>query len=158
MKSLTSILCIHGPGTNRRQAPVFAVARERFSAVLMCPLIGRSQRPNIAKTLFGILESAYRFWNLLAVMYASGALMLKPSGCVRRHSGAGHRDSPRRSKTFSAFFGTVAQIEDAGERFSIPMKPTADMRGRTIRCPLSASNGRSCFQPLGVLACIEDAG
>ena len=25
--------------------------------------------------------------------------------------------------TFSAYFGTIAQIEDAGERFSIPMRP-----------------------------------
>jgi hypothetical protein len=36
---------------------------------------------------------------------------------------------------FSAFFGTVAQIEDAGERFSIPMKPEHTARYQCLSRP-----------------------
>jgi hypothetical protein len=37
-------------------------------------------------------------------------------------------------QTFSAFFGTVAEIEDAGERFSIPMKPEQTERYIPLSC------------------------
>jgi hypothetical protein len=37
---------------------------------------------------------------------------------------------------FSAYFGTIAQIEDAGERFSIPMRPEQTKRYERLSCPL----------------------
>jgi hypothetical protein len=37
---------------------------------------------------------------------------------------------------FSAYFGTIAQIEDRGERFSIPMKPEQTGRYECISRPL----------------------
>ncbi len=39
-------------------------------------------------------------------------------------------------QTFSAFFGTIAQIEDAGERFSIPMKPEQTAHYECLSRPL----------------------
>jgi predicted transport protein len=39
-------------------------------------------------------------------------------------------------KIFSAFFGTIAQIEDAGERFSIPMRPEQTKRYECLSRPL----------------------
>jgi hypothetical protein len=39
-------------------------------------------------------------------------------------------------QTFSAFFGTITQIEDAGERFSIPMKPEQTARYECLWRPL----------------------
>jgi hypothetical protein len=39
-------------------------------------------------------------------------------------------------RTFSAYFGTIAQIEDAGERFSIPMRPQQTMRYECLSQPL----------------------
>jgi hypothetical protein len=38
-------------------------------------------------------------------------------------------------QTFSAFFGTIAQIEDAGERFSIPMQPEQTARYECLSRP-----------------------
>jgi hypothetical protein len=38
-------------------------------------------------------------------------------------------------KTFSAFFGTIVQIENAGERFSIPMKPEQTARYECLSRP-----------------------
>jgi hypothetical protein len=37
---------------------------------------------------------------------------------------------------FSAYFGTIAQIEDAGERFSIPMRPEQTKRYKCLSRPL----------------------
>jgi hypothetical protein len=37
---------------------------------------------------------------------------------------------------FSAYFGTIAQIEDAGERFSIPMRPEQTKRYECLSRPL----------------------
>jgi hypothetical protein len=37
---------------------------------------------------------------------------------------------------FSAYFGTIAQIEDRGERFSIPMKPEQTARYECLSRPL----------------------
>lgn len=39
-------------------------------------------------------------------------------------------------QTFSAFFGTIAQIEDVGERFSIPMRPVQVSRYECLSRPL----------------------
>src|ERR1700726_3311755 len=36
---------------------------------------------------------------------------------------------------FSAYFGTIAQIEDAGERFSIPMRPEQTKRYECLSRP-----------------------
>jgi hypothetical protein len=41
---------------------------------------------------------------------------------------------------FSAFFGTIAQIEDAGERFSIPMKSEQTARYERLSRPLEESD------------------
>jgi hypothetical protein len=37
---------------------------------------------------------------------------------------------------FSAYFGTIAQIEDAGERFSIPMRPEQTKRYECLSSPV----------------------
>jgi hypothetical protein len=39
-------------------------------------------------------------------------------------------------KKFSAYFGTIAQIDDAGERFSIPMRPEKTVRYERLSQPL----------------------
>lgn len=43
-------------------------------------------------------------------------------------------------QTFSAFFGTIAQIEDAGERFSIPMQPQQTARYECLSRPREEVN------------------
>jgi hypothetical protein len=39
-------------------------------------------------------------------------------------------------QSFSAYFGTIAQIEDAGERFSIPMRPEQTVQYECLSRPL----------------------
>jgi hypothetical protein len=45
---------------------------------------------------------------------------------------------------FSAYFGTIAQIEDAGERFSIPMRPEQTKRYECLSRPAE----EVCFERL----------
>ena len=39
-------------------------------------------------------------------------------------------------QTFSAYFGTISQIEEAGERFSIPMRSEHVVRYECLSCPV----------------------
>ncbi len=47
-------------------------------------------------------------------------------------------------QTFSSFFGTIAQIEDAGERFSIPMQPEQTARYECLSRPLEEFDSSIC--------------